>query len=134
MSHSWEDDLGRITIARVALIVALACILGATLAPVGTEFQPDFVRCIICGGRGWADAVANLLLYAPLGAALFWNGRVGRRAVGMAFLLSACIELAQTFIPGRDPSLSDVAFYTMGAGAGQIAALWTRRRVVPGVS
>lgn len=89
------------------------------------------MRCIICGGRGWADAVANLLLYAPLGAALFWNGRVGRRAVGMAFLLSACIELAQTFIPGRDPSLSDVTFNTLGAGAGQIAALLARRWLVP---
>jgi hypothetical protein len=116
---------------RVVLFVALACILGATLAPVGTEFQPDFVSCIICGGRGSADAVANLLLYAPLGAALFWNGRVGLRAVGMAFLLSACIELAQTFIPGRDPSLGDVTFNTLGAGAGQIAAFLARRWLVP---
>ena len=87
--------------------------------------------CIICGGRGWADAVANLLLYAPLGAALFWNGRVGLRAVGMAFLLSACIELAQTIIPGRDPSLGDVTFNTLGAAAGQIAALLARRWLVP---
>jgi VanZ like protein len=113
------------------LLVALACILGATLAPVGTEFQPDFVGCIICGRRGWADAIANLLLYAPLGAALFGNGRVGLRAVGMAFLLSACIELAQTFIPGRDPSLGDVTFNTLGAIAGQIAALLARRWLVP---
>jgi VanZ like protein len=131
MTHSGEGDLGRITLARVVLVIALACILGATLAPVGTEFQPDFVTCIICGGRGWADAVANVLLYAPLGAALFWNGRVGLRAVGIAFLLSACIELAQTFIPGRDPSLGDVTFNTLGAGAGQIAALLARRWLVP---
>jgi VanZ like family len=116
---------------RVVLFLALACILGATLAPVGTEFQPDFVRCIICGGRGSADAVANLLLYAPLGAALFWNGRVGLRAVGIAFLLSACIEFAQTFIPGRDPSLGDVTFNTLGAAAGQIAVLLAGRWLVP---
>ncbi|HET9709844.1 MAG TPA: VanZ family protein [Gemmatimonadales bacterium] len=122
------------TLARVALAVALACILGATLTPAGTEFQPDFVSCIICGNRGWADAVANLLLYAPLGAALFWNGRAGLRAVGMAFLLSACIELGQTFIPGRDPSLGDVTFNTLGAGAGQIAALLARRWLIPGDS
>ena len=89
------------------------------------------MSCIICGGRGWADAAANLLLYAPLGAALFWNGRVGLRAVAMAFLLSACIELAQTFIPGRDPSLGDVTFNTLGAGAGQIAALLAQRWLVP---
>ncbi len=112
-------------------MVALACILGATLAPAGTEFQADFVSCILCGNRDWADAVANLLLYAPLGAALFWSGRTGLRAVGMAFLLSACIELAQTHIPGRDPSLGDVTFNTLGAGAGQIAALLARRWLVP---
>ena len=111
--------------------MALACILGATLTPAGTEFQPDFVSCILCGNRDWADAVANLLLYAPLGAALFWNGRTGLRAVGMAFLLSACIELAQTHIPGRDPSLGDVTFNTLGAGAGQTLALLAQRWLVP---
>lgn len=110
----------------------MACILGATLAPVGTELQPDFVSCILCGGRDWADAVANLLLYAPLGAALVWNGRIGFRAVGYAFLLSACIELTQTIIPGRDPSLGDVTFNTLGAASGQIAALLARRWLVPG--
>lgn len=110
----------------------MACILGATLAPVGTELQPDFVSCILCGGRNWADAVANLLLYAPLGAALAWNGQTGVRAVGYPFLLSACIELAQTFIPGRDPSLGDVTFNTLGAASGLIAALLARRWLVPG--
>ncbi len=89
------------------------------------------MSCILCGDRGWADAVANLLLYAPLGVALFWNGRVGLGAVGMAFLLSACIELAQTFIPGRDPSLGDVIFNTLGAATGQILALLARRWLVP---
>jgi len=89
------------------------------------------VSCIICGSRAWADAIANLLLYAPLGAALVWNGRVGVKPVFYAFLLSACIELAQTVIPGRDPSLSDVTFNTLGAAAGQVAALLARRWLVP---
>ena len=52
--------------------------------------------------------------------------------MGFAFLLSACIELAQTFIPGRDPSLGDVTFNTLGAAAGQLAALLARRWLVPG--
>lgn len=119
--------------ARAALVVSLAFILGATLAPVGTEFQPDFVSCILCGSRNWADAVSNLLLYAPLGAALVWNGRVGWRPVFSAFLLSACIELSQTIIPGRDPSLGDVTFNTLGAAAGQLGALLGRRWLVPDV-
>ena len=119
--------------ARALFFISLGCILGATLTPVGTEFQPDFVSCIICGGRGWADAVANLILYAPFGAALAWNGRTGLRAVGYAFLLSACIEAAQTVIPGRDPSLGDVTFNTLGAGAGLLAAMTARRWLVPSV-
>lgn len=125
--------MNRITLARAAFFMSLACILGATLTPAGTEFQADFSSCILCGSRAWADAVANLLLYAPLGAALAWNGRVGVRAVGYAFLLSACIELAQTVIPGRDPSLADVTFNTLGAAVGQVATLLARRWLVPDV-
>lgn len=119
--------------ARAALIASLACILGATLAPVGTEFQPDFVSCILCGSRDWADAISNVLLYAPLGAALAWNGRVGWRLVFYGFLLSACIELSQTVIPGRDPSLGDVTFNTLGAAMGQLGAVFARRWLVPDV-
>ncbi len=126
-----EQRLSRTTLARVVLVASLACILGATLVPLGTEFQPVFVSCILCGSRGWADAVANLLLFMPLGAALAWNGRVGLRAVSYAFLLSASIELAQLIIPGRDSSLGDVTFNTLGAATGQIAALLARRWLVP---
>jgi hypothetical protein len=117
---------------RIALLGSLACILAATLVPVGTELQPEFVRCIVCGSRGWADVLANVLLFAPLGAALALNGRIGSRPVFYAFLLSACIELAQTAIPGRDPSLGDVCFNTLGAVAGQIAARVAGRWLVPG--
>lgn len=126
-----SNALNRSTVAPVAFFISLACILGATLTPAGTEFQPDFVSCLICGSRAWADAIANLLLYAPLGAALVWNGRIGLKPVFAAFLLSACIELAQTVIPGRDPSLSDVTFNTLGAAAGQLGALLARRWLVP---
>ncbi len=128
-----SESAGPTRLARAALVASLACILGATLAPVGTEFQPDFVSCILCGSRDWADAVSNLLLYAPLGAALAWNGRVGWRPVFYAFLLSACIELSQTVIPGRDPSLGDVTFNTLGAAAGQLGAVLARRWLVPDV-
>ena len=121
------------TLARVALGAALAFILLATLVPAGTELQPEFVGCILCGDRRWADAVANVILFAPLGAALVWNGRVGWRPVFYAFLLSACIELSQTIIPGRDPSLGDVTFNTLGAAAGQLGAMLARRWLVPDV-
>lgn len=85
--------------------------------------------CLICGRRGVADAVLNLLLLAPVG----WMvaSRVERRALAWALAagaaLSLAIELAQIPIPGRDASLGDVSFNTAGALAGA-GAWWFRAR------
>jgi len=116
-------DASSISIRRLMLGVALGLILLATLTPFPGARLPDFVGCVICGMRGWSDALVNLILFVPLGAALLANGRTGPRAVGLAGLLSAGIELAQIFIPGRDPSLGDVCFNTLGAAVGQVTAV-----------
>jgi len=121
----------RPSIARFALGVALGCIFLATLTPFPGARQPDFVGCVICGVRGAADALVNLILFVPLGAALLMNGRVGLRAVGVAGILSAGIEFAQIFIPGRDPSLGDVCFNTLGAAVGQVTAYLLARWAMP---
>ena len=121
----------RPSIARFVLGVALGCIFLATLTPFPGARQPDFVGCIVCGVRGAADAIVNLILFLPLGAALLMNGRVGLRAVGMAGILSAGIELAQILIPGRDPSLGDVCFNTLGAAVGQVTAYLLARWALP---
>ena len=105
----------------------------ATLSPTGTE-RPEFAGCIVCGARAWADVIANVLLYAPLGAALALAGGSEARPVVYGFVLSCVIEFAQIWIPGRDPSLTDVCSNTIGAAAGQGAVwlvdralLWTPR-------
>ena len=116
-------DASSVSIRRLMLGVALGLILLATLTPFPGARLPDFVGCVICGMRGWSDALVNLILFVPLGAALLANGRTGPRAVGLAGLLSAGIELAQIFIPGRDPSLGDVCFNTLGAAVGQVTAV-----------
>ena len=121
----------RPSIARFALGAALGCIFLATLTPFPEARQPEFVGCVVCGVRGAADALVNLILFVPLGAALVMNGRGGLRAVGVAGILSACIELAQLFIPGRDPSLGDVCFNTLGAAVGQVTALFLARWALP---
>ena len=118
-------------VRRLALGVALGLILLATLTPVPGARPPDFVGCVICGARGWSDALANLILFVPLGATLLANGRIGPRAVGLAGLLSAGIELVQIFIPGRDPSLGDVCFNTLGAAVGQVTAALALRLAAP---
>lgn len=111
--------------------MALACILAATLTPAGAALQPDFSACLLCGARGNADALVNLILFAPLGAALALNGFTGPRPVLAAGILSCCVELAQIVIPGRDPSLGDVCFNTLGAAAGQALFLLGARWLVP---
>ena len=116
--------------ARLGLYAALTFILGATLFPSGTEL-PEFVGCIVCGARGWSDALSNVLLFLPFGAALAGVGRTGPRAILYGFTLSCAIELAQTVIPGRDPSLGDVCFNTLGTAAGQWTAWCAVRWLLP---
>jgi len=69
-----------------------------------------------------ADALVNIVLFVPLGAAL---ATCRRSAVGIltsALVLSAAIESVQLALPGRQSSLADVIFNTAGAGAGLLLA------------
>jgi hypothetical protein len=71
--------------------------------------------CLICGERGLADFLSNIILFAPLGAAIalrrikFWHALV------IGGLLSLSIEIAQwRLIPGRDSNLGDLVANTIG--------------------
>ena len=108
--------------ARGAFALALLTILVATLAPFGGP-KPALSVCLVCGERGLADGLRNIFLYAPLGAATAWCGWRRPRVLVAAIALSALIELAQVWIPGRDPSLGDVTFNAVGA----IAGFWAGR-------
>ncbi len=77
----------------------------------------------------WFDAFdvwANLLGYLPLGALLLIAARRSGVAPAPALLLgvlapallSYAAEVAQTFLPGRHPSMKDWALNTLGAAAG----------------
>lgn len=107
----------------LSLAVSLAAILLATLTPSASEGAAGWDGCIVCGGRGTADALLNLALFAPLGAALGRRGTGVRGTVALAAALSASIELAQLLVPGRDPSPPDLLFNTLGAAAGHALAL-----------
>lgn len=117
-------------LSRLGLYASLAFILGATLVPSGSEL-PVFTGCIVCGDRGWSDALTNVLLFLPFGVFLAVLGRTGPRAVVYGFVLSCAIELSQTVIPGRDPSLGDVCFNTLGTATGQWLASRAGRWLVP---
>lgn len=75
--------------------------------------------CLICGERGVADAIVNVILFMPWGAAAALTGRSTRAALALGAALSASVELAQiAIIPGRDASIGDLVFNTLGAAAG----------------
>jgi VanZ like protein len=108
----------------LALLV-LAVILGGTLWP---EHGPPYpiTWCIACGERGGADAVRNFLLFIPLG--FFASGRFRRAlwAVAACAALSLLVETLQQWIPGRDPSASDLLFNAVGAAVGVALARSSR--------
>ncbi|MGH7655246.1 MAG: VanZ family protein [Gemmatimonadaceae bacterium] len=107
--------------SRATVLFAAAAVLAiliATLTPSG-GIVPPFTGCIICGTQGMADVLCNIALFVPFGAALIAVGARPSRAVLVGVLLSAVVEGMQaTVIPGRDPSLGDIVFNSLGTIAG----------------
>lgn len=103
---------------RWLLIASVVAVLAATLSPIAGEEPEHWLSCVVCGDRGIADVLVNVLLFLPLGAALAAAGVPLRRCVLGGALLSAGVELAQLYLPGRDPSLGDVVSNSLGSGLG----------------
>src|SRR3989441_1992834 len=112
---------------RLAIVVSLLAILAVTLFPSGDEKGEPMLRCIVCGERGVADVVINVILFVPFGAALSVTGTRLSRVCLVAALFSGAIELTQLFVPGRDSSLSDVLSNTTGAAVGYALAHYAPR-------
>jgi VanZ like protein len=102
-----------------AVALALAAILTATLRPAGTYF-PGWSFALIQGDEGISGVVQNILLFIPFGVALALgrSSTAAVRLVALGTVLSFCVEFAQQWIPGRDPSVSDLLFNTLGTAAG----------------
>ena len=113
---------------RTRLLAAtLLPILVATLWPFSGKEPEGYISCVACGEHATSDVLLNILLFAPLGAALALELTSVARCALSAALLSAAIELAQLYIPGRDSSLGDVLSNTLG---GTLGALVTRAAVL----
>lgn len=111
------------------LTLSVGAILLLTLFPVYGGNTPNTVWCLICGDRGAADAINNVLLFLPLGFSAAQLTRRRRPIILGAALLSACVEAAQLVIPGRDTNPSDFLYNTLGAAAGIAAAALLARCV-----
>ena len=119
-------------VSPLGLTLSLLFIATATLIPTEGRAPNVGSFCLGCGEVGMPDLVLNILLFAPLGLVL---GRAGTRplvVLGIGLLLSASIEAAQLFIPGRAPTLRDVLTNALGCGIGGLAAMHLRAWIAPG--
>ncbi|HKV70942.1 MAG TPA: VanZ family protein, partial [Gemmatimonadales bacterium] len=103
---------------RFALGLTVGAILYATLQPADVVERVPPWWCIACGDRGRADFILNVILFLPFGCAIGLAGARWRTALWSGLFLSTCIELTQTFVPGRDTSLGDVISNSAGAVLG----------------
>jgi hypothetical protein len=110
---------------RVALVLTLA-MLAATLWPSGRPEPADPFFSLLTSTYGLSDAIRNLLLFVPLGAAFRLAGLRGWRLPAAMFALSAAIEVIQLWVPGRHTSLRDLVCNAAGGIAGGTLAATTR--------
>jgi VanZ family protein len=84
-------------------------VMDAVLAPLLATFS-----------TGDTERTLNMLMFVPLGAtlALLLSRRLWPLAMLAGLVLSATVEYAQAFIPGRVPDPNDVLWNTVGAVAG----------------
>ncbi len=116
------------------LALSLLAIGAATLAP--GEGAPDggtgqgISWCLVCGDRGAADAVLNVLLFVPLGVAIgLSRGRWPLLAL-VPLLLTLAIEATQLLLPARQSALGDLVANSaggwLGLAATRLRGAWLR--------
>lgn len=110
------------TLAMVALVLSAAAICVATLTVRSAGGGDGPSGCLlICGPRGLADTIANILLFAPFGFSLGLLRVSGFRALLLGAAFSVGIEVTQVwFIAGRDGNPADVISNGLGALLGAV--------------
>ena len=117
--------MGQIILRLTPLIIIMGIIFFLSHQP-GELFTPYDFR--------WADKLAHLTVYAALCATVIYAfpDRHRRSAKGMVISVSIVLclvyglsdEFHQSFIPGRYPSIADVAADVIGASLACMLWLW----------
>jgi VanZ family protein len=118
---------------RLALASVVAGIGAVTLIPVHAASHArrlgSVAQSFVQGSSvvHLYDIAQNLALFIPFGFVIALGnagkGRIRLRAGLLAFALSAVIECAQAWLPGRYPSAWDVVFNALGGATGAWLAL-----------
>jgi VanZ family protein len=117
----------------IALIVVAIVIYGSLHPFAFVEREVDILATLRASlDHAWSrgDALANVLLYGPVGLFVHWSLAARRHpavaavlALVYAVALSLTIEVAQLYAEGRVTSLFDTAFNALGATLGIVVAL-----------
>jgi hypothetical protein len=128
-----RNSRARSTVLRATLAVAgWLAIAAATLTPTSGDASAPAFGCIICGPDGGIDAIANVLLFAPLGAGLAIWGLRGRTALAAVALTTLAVEVLQLrLVAGRDTSLGDLVWNAVGGALAFGAVRHWRRLTRP---
>ncbi len=127
-SRLWSTAGARLARSALAYVVVLSVIV--TLAPLDFRIGPPAPwSLVVLPG----DFVRNVAFFVPLGflAALADGSRFAMwRAPLAAMLFSFLLEAGQRWLPGRFPSVADVAANGVGALAGVLLAVVLSAQVV----
>ena len=107
----------RASLSRSAAALWLAATAYETLRPLGW-IQPVSFWSFFDTTMASVDYVQNIVLFAPLGWIANRAGWSTRRTLLAAFAISACIEMAQHWVPGRASTAMDLVCDTAGAALG----------------
>lgn len=126
---------------KLVMIVALwlgslTLIAISTLSPFTFNFQDlnlkDVIRLGIRNPTNPIDILANIILFLPLGFSSYTLiSRLPRHKALLCLMsiglistsISLLVEVAQLFLPGRYPTLSDIIFNGLGGFLGGLYAL-----------
>lgn len=118
----WVYGALALYLVAIGLVLLLPVSYGGAVNAIGVALSDLFG---IGGfGTGWIEFLGNVAMFVPLGVLLTLLMRRHWLGVVIALLLSAAAELAQVFIPSREPSLRDVLANVLGAGVGAVLAWW----------
>jgi VanZ family protein len=129
-------------VALGALVVYVAALAIATLGASPTpafQWATDALQQVTVLDSvtlAEVERLANVLLFVPAGLLLCYAlPRTARwRIWALCVLVSACAELAQLVLPGRDPSVIDVLTNATGAAIGVLLNTAVSGRRVAAVS
>lgn len=130
-----ETPWGVKTARHGSLVLGLAwiaVILFICLRPSGNESAAELGLCLICGEKGLASLLLNIILYIPLGFTLRRASGSWRIPLLVGAFLTSGVEISQLWIPGRHSSVADLVSNTSGTGMGIVLAAtlgsWLRPR------